>query len=267
MMRKRQKSVQKREKGKVKVKAKASELRKSPRKKNKKIKKVTFAEPVVEPKTQGGGVGGRAVRWSIRRLEKSRAQQNEEDILAEDGALEGCDNNADNEVTFLGENNTEDILAEDDLVLPTPTNNSEPAKKRKKSMKKNKATTTTTVVPIEEVCQILLPAEPILKKDKRKRLQKKITRRNSTGDDEYDEYVPEMNVEEEVEAETMQCEKRNKGKKKPWQKDDTPPPVDINRLPEEELDLDTAYYDDGEDMVDEINAEEDYRELESSDEE
>ncbi|KAF5199262.1 hypothetical protein FRX31_011152 [Thalictrum thalictroides] len=126
MMRKRQKSVQKREKGKVKVKgkAKASELRKSPRKKNNKVKKVTFAEPVVEPKTQGGG--GRAVRWSIRRLEKSRAQQNEE---------EGCDNNADNEVTFLGENNTEDIFAEDDLVLPTPTNNSEPAKKRKKSMK------------------------------------------------------------------------------------------------------------------------------------
>ncbi|KAF5183584.1 hypothetical protein FRX31_026829 [Thalictrum thalictroides] len=170
MMRKRQKSVQKIEKGKVKVKAKASELRKSPRKKNKKVKKVTFAEPVVEPKTQGGG--GLAVRWSIRRLEKSREQQNEE---------EGCDNNADNEVTFLGENNTEDIFVEDDLVLPTPTNNSEPTKKRNKSMKKNKATTTTTVDPIEEVCQILLPAEPILKnikttpskKDKRKKFKKK----------------------------------------------------------------------------------------------
>ncbi|KAF5199633.1 hypothetical protein FRX31_010780 [Thalictrum thalictroides] len=182
MMKKRKKSVQKTKKGKVKVKA--SELRKSPRK----VKKVTFVEPIVEPGTQGGGL---AVRWSIIRLEKSQAQQNEE---------EGCENNVDNDITFLGEDNTQDILVEDDLVLPIPTNNSEP------------------------------------------------------------EYVPEVNVKEEVEAETKQCEKRNKGNRKPWQKDDTsPPPVDINSLPEEDLNLDTTYYDGGEDMVDEINADEDYR--------
>ncbi|KAF5180321.1 hypothetical protein FRX31_030092, partial [Thalictrum thalictroides] len=58
-----------------------------------------------------------------------------------------------------------------------------------------------------------------------------------------------------------------RSRKRPWKKGDTPPPVDINELPEEELDLDKNYYDDIEDRADEINAEEGYKSLPDSDNE
>ncbi|KAF5176058.1 hypothetical protein FRX31_034355, partial [Thalictrum thalictroides] len=83
-----------------------------------------------------------------------------------------------------------------------------------------------------------------------------------TQDDELD-----LNAEDTqpVTEDTQPVTKRSR--KRPWKKGDTPPPVNIDELPEEELDLDKNYYDDIEDIADEINAEEGYRSLPDSDNE
>ncbi|KAF5189032.1 hypothetical protein FRX31_021382 [Thalictrum thalictroides] len=119
------------------------------------------------------------------------------------------------------------------------------------------------------------------KKSSKKKTTKKHTvtspgkrsRRAKEGEDKKTEYADtqadelDLNAEDTqpVAEDTQPVTKRSR--KRPWKKGDTPPPVNIDELPEEELDLDKNYYDDIEDIADEINAEEGYRSLPDSDNE